>query len=290
MIQLHHGDYEAEVAIHGAELARFRWRGLDLLWEGDPRWWGRRAPVLFPIVGRLKHDTLRHEGRAYRLTQHGFARDLPWEVLNAGGAAASLRLRDSDQTRESFPFAFELTQSFTFSEEGLRIVFTLVNPGAEDLLASLGAHPAFRWPLPGGRREEHRLDFECEEPHPIRRLSNGLLQTETHPSPLVATSLCVNDALFDEDALIFDHLRSRTLRYSAPGSPVVELAWDFPHFGLWSKPGAPFLCLEPWQGHADPEGFEGEFRHKPGVVALPPDESRRWSYCIAARERLPLKP
>ena len=287
MITLRHGDYEAELNPLGAELARFRWRGLDLLWDGDPRWWGRRAPVLFPIVGRLNGDTLRHEGRAHRVPQHGFARDLPWEALEADDSFAFLRLRDSEATRESYPFAFELTQRAELSEAGLRADFTLTNPGAEELIACLGVHPAFRWPLPGGRREEHRLEFESEEPEPMRRLMEGLLCAAPQASPLTTSPLPLNDALFAEDALIFDRLRSRRLRYTAPGAPVVELAWDFPHFGIWTKPGAPFLCLEPWQGFADPEGFDGEFRDKPGTVRLAPGESRRWSYCIAAREALP---
>jgi len=287
MIQLRHGDYEAEVVALGAELSALRWRGLDLLWDGDPRWWGRRAPVLFPIVGRLNGDTLRHEGRAYHLAQHGFARDLPWETLGADDRSTTLRLRDSIQTREVYPFAFELTQALTLSDEGLRALFTLGNPGASDLIACLGAHPAFRWPLPGGRREEHRIEFEREEPEPMRRLKNGLLGPAPQPSPLTTSPLLLNDTLFEEDALIFDRLRSRRLKFTAPGAPLVELAWDFPHFGIWTKPGAPFLCLEPWQGFADPEGFDGDFGDKPGAIRLAPGEARTWSYCIAAREALP---
>ncbi len=287
MIHLQHGDYDAEVAPLGAELTRFRWRGLDLLWDGDPRWWGRRAPVLFPIVGRLNGDTLRHEGRAFHLPQHGFARDLPWDILEADAHSASLRLRDSISTRESYPFVFEFIQRVTLTSDGVSAVFTLTNPGKVELIACLGVHPAFRWPLPGGRRDEHRIEFEYEETAPVRRLKNGLLSATPHPSPLAASSLLVKDDLFERDALIFDGLKSRCLRYTAPGAPVVELTWDFPHFGLWSKPGAPFLCLEPWQGFADPEGFTGAFADKPGVVRIAPGGSRAWSYCIAAREALP---
>jgi galactose mutarotase-like enzyme len=287
MIHLQHGDYEAEVNPFGSELAALRWRGLDLLWEGDPRWWGRRAPVLFPIVGRLNEDTLRHAGRAHHLPQHGFARDLPWETLEAHDSATTLRLHDSSETREVYPFAFDLTQRAELSDGGLRATFTLMNPGSSDLIACLGVHPAFRWPLPGGRREEHRIVFESDESDPVRRLKNGLLRETSESSPLATSPLLLNDALFVEDALIFDRLRSRRLQFTAPGAPVVELAWDFPHFGIWTKPGAPFLCLEPWQGFTDPEDFNGEFGDKPGTVRLAPGGTRRWSYCIAAREALP---
>lgn len=287
MIHLRYGDYEAEMNPFGAELAAFRWRGLDLLWDGDPRWWGRRAPVLFPVVGRLNEDTLRHEGRSHHLPQHGFARDLPWKVVEAGDQTATLHLRDSIQTREVYPFAFELTQRLDLSDGGLQAIFTLANPGAKDLIACLGVHPAFRWPLPGGRRDEHEIVFEADEPGPMRRLKGGLLREAPQPSPLSTSPLPLRDALFAEDALIFDRLRSRRLKFTAPGAPVVELAWDFPHFGIWTKPGAPFLCLEPWQGFADPEGFHGEFGDKPGAVKLTPGGTRSWSYCITARESLP---
>ena len=287
MIHLQHGEYEAEVAPLGAELTALRWRGLDLLWNGDPRWWGRRAPVLFPVVGRLNGDTLRHEDRSHHLPQHGFARDLPWETLGADDRSAALRLCDSSKTREGYPFTFDLTQRLVLSNSGLQAVFTLTNPGPGDLIACLGVHPAFRWPLPGGSRDEHRIEFESDEPEPMRRLKNGLLREAPQPSPLIASPLLLNDTLFTDDALIFDRLRSRHLRFTAPGVPVVEMAWDFPHFGIWTKPGAPFICLEPWQGFADPEGFNGEFRGKPGVTRLAPNETRSWSYCIAAHEALP---
>jgi galactose mutarotase-like enzyme len=286
-IRLSHGDYEAGVAPLGAELRRFRWRGLDLLWDGDPRWWGRRAPVLFPIVGRLAGGTLRHGGRSHPLGQHGFARDMDWEVMEVRGDAASFRLRDSDETRGAFPFAFELTQRIQLSEAGLHASFTLANPGGEDLLACLGVHPAFRWPLPGGRREEHDIDFESQEPEPVRRLQDGLLRRAPEPTPIAGARLALSDALFAEDALVFDRLRSRRLRYTAPGAPMVELGWDFPHFGIWTKPGAPFLCLEPWQGHADEEGADLPFGEKPGVIRLAPGARRSWWYSISARAGLP---
>jgi galactose mutarotase-like enzyme len=285
--RLSHGDYDAEVAQLGAELRRLRWRGLDLLWDGDPRWWGRCAPVLFPIVGRLANDALRHDGRIHPLNQHGFARDTEWKLAEIRGDAASFRFQDSDQSRGAFPFAFKLTQQVQLSDAGFRATFTLANPGAEDLLACLGVHPAFRWPLPGGRREEHEITFESDEPEPIRRLTGGLLRPTPEPSPVDGSRLALADALFAEDALIFDRLRSRRLRYSAPGAPVVELAWDFPHFGIWTKPGAPFLCLEPWQGHADEAGSDLPFGEKPGVIRLAPRERRSWWYSIAAREGLP---
>ena len=283
MIRLRHGAFEVSVAFLGAELQSFAWRGQDLLWHGDPAWWGRRAPVLFPIVGRLAGDTLRHRGQAYRMAQHGFARDLPWELLESGEHHALLRLRDSEATHACYPFVFTLEQRFELSDEGLRITLTLSNPSPETLPASLGLHPAFRWPLPDARGA-HRLRFERDEPAPTRRLRNGLLAPEGEASPIEGRSLRLEHGLFERDALIFDALESRGLIYGAEGAPSLRLAWDFPHFGIWTKPGAPFLCLEPWQGFADPEGFAGEFTEKPGLALLAPGAAQSWFLSIGVGE------
>lgn len=285
MIRLRRGDCRVEVAELGGELQALAWRGVDLLWHGDPAWWSRRAPVLFPIVGRLAEDTLRHEGNSYRMPQHGFARDLPWECLAADETRAHLRLEDSPATRAAYPFAFQLDQQLELDGEGLRITLTLSNPGPSVLPASLGLHPAFRWPLPEARGP-HTLRFDQEEPAPARRLRRGLLSTEREPSPIRGRVLPLEGDLFTRDALIFDGLRSRGLAYQAERGPALRLAWDFPHFGVWSKPGAPFLCLEPWQGFADPEGFHGAFMDKPGLVLLPPGATRSWFLSIGVHEAL----
>lgn len=285
MIHLRREAYQVEISEQGAELQSLVWRNQELLWHGDPAWWGRRAPVLFPIVGKLADDTLRHEGKTYRMPQHGFARDLTWECVSADEAHARFRLHDSDATRACYPFAFMLEQTFQLDEGGLRITLTLSNPGASLLPASLGLHPAFRLPLPGARGP-HALHFEREEPAPPRRLRHGLLSPEREANPIQDRVLCLDDHLFAHDALIFDALQSRALTYQAEGALSLNLTWDFPHFGLWSKPGAPFLCLEPWQGFADPEGFKGDFTDKPGLVHLPPGALRSWFLRIGAHEAL----
>ena len=287
MIELRLGDLEATVALAGAELQGLRWRGQELLWDGDPAWWSRRAPLLFPIVARLQDDELRVDGRSYTLPQHGFARDLPWKPLEQAPSSCLLGLRDDAGTRACFPFAFELQQRVTLVSGGLELVWTLANPGPGPLIASLGAHPAFRWPLPGGQRDQHVLEFEIEEPEPVRRLAGGLLRAEPETSPVEGRRLFLHDELFQTGALIFDRLRSRRARYSAPGSPKLELAWDFPHFAVWTKPGAPFLCLEPWQGFSDPEAFRGDFSAKPGTVTLQEGAARSWTFSIRVSEALP---
>jgi len=152
----------------------------------------------------------------------------------------------------------------------LAITYRLRNPHEEVLYASLGAHPAFVWPLaPGVPREAHTVVFANQETAPIRRLHGGLLAAAPIATPVEGRTLKLRDALFTDDALIFDRLTCRSLIYSAPGTPVIGVDFaDFPYLGIWTKPGAGYICIEPWQGYDSPRQFAGEFRDKPGVVAL----------------------
>ncbi len=278
----------AEFVEKGAELRRFLpIQGPDLLWNGDPAVWGRVSPVLFPIVGQLKGDVLRHDGQAFPMGRHGFARDRVFTLVRLSRESCTWRLRDDAQSRVQFPFPFELW--ITYSVEGpvLQAVFEVRNPGKEPLPASLGAHPAFRWPLPGAARESHRLEFPKAEPAPISRLSDGLLDPHPYPNPVDGKVLRLRDDLFTQDALIFDQLQSRALRYLAPGALGLEMSWEgFQQLGLWTKPGAGFLCIEPWAGTASPVSFDGEFREKPGIFRVEPGGRRlfRWSVQVLPQD------
>ena len=149
--------------------------------------------------------------------------------------------------------------------------------------ASFGFHPALRWPLPyGGARADHRLKFDAAEPEPIRRIgSDGLLRPQSEPSPIEGDTLFARDALFADDAVILDAPHSRGLIYGAPGTPNLRVEWDLPQLGIWTKPGAHYVCIEPWAGIADPEGFTGDIFTKPGIVAIPAGESRAFAMKIA---------
>lgn len=274
----------ATIARRGAELVQLGdAAGREVLWQGmEP--WPRHAPNLFPIVGMLAGDTLRHHGAAYRVTQHGFARDLDFAWLEAGADAARLELRDSAATRAMYPFGFRLEIGYAIVGGVLEITFTLDNPGDAVLPASFGAHPAFRWPLlPGIAKEDHVLTFGSDEVAPIRRARAGLLTAARHPNPVRGRVLALSDALFAEGAVVMDAPASSWVQYSAPGAPAVTVSWDsgFPNLGIWARPDAALLCIEPWHGMASPEGFDGEFSAKPGVMLIPPGERRRAVHRIA---------
>jgi galactose mutarotase-like enzyme len=265
------GRVMATIKADGAELCSLRNAdGQEVLWQAGPDW-PRHAPILFPIVGRLKNDLLTHRGQTYPMTQHGFARDQRFVWTAREKTLCALSLRDSEASRAKYPFAFRLDVSYAVEGDELVIGYAISNPGDEMLPASIGAHPAFQWPLAEGvAKEAHRITFETPEPAPIRRLDGGLLLPDAEPTPVQGTQLPLSETLFADDAMIFDHIASTSLRYAAPGTPVITFAWDgFPQLGIWSKPsGAPFLCIEPWHGYASPIDFDGEFADKPGVMHI----------------------
>ena len=276
----------ATVLAHGAELCSLRTAaGLELLWQAGAEW-RRHAPLLFPIVGKLKGDQLRHRGKSCPMTQHGFARDSRFEWVERGQDSCRLLLADNSDTRSRYPFAFRLAVTYTLHEADLEVALEIENPGDEMLPASAGGHPAFNWPLlPGLARESYNLTFSDEETAPIRRLKDGLLRAEPEPSPILGKNLALSERLFDDDAIILDRPASRSVRFAADRGPSLEISWqDFRELGIWSKlGGAPFLCIEPWRGFASAADFDGEFADKPGLMHIKPGGKQLLRYRIGIR-------
>jgi galactose mutarotase-like enzyme len=276
----------ATILAHGAELCSLKTAaGLELVWQaGDV--WPRHAPLLFPIVGKLKNDTLRHRSKSYPMTQHGFARDSRFEWVERGRSSCRLVLEDNAQTRARYPFAFRLAVTYALEGGDLDGSLEISNPGDEVLPASVGGHPAFNWPLkPGLSKTSYRLVFAKEEPAPIRRLKDGLLRLQSEPSPIRDRELVLSETLFEDDAIILDKPASTSLSFTAGEGPSLEVSWaGFRELGIWSKPeGASFLCVEPWRGFASPFEFDGEFVDKPGLMHLGLNETQRLSYRIGVR-------
>jgi galactose mutarotase-like enzyme len=278
----------AEINPLGAQLSTLRDReGRDLLWNGDAAVWASRAPILFPTVGSLAGGRYRLGDRSFALSRHGFARGKPFEVVATTGSSATFRLRADDSTLAVYPFHFELDVSYVIASTTLSINASVRNTGNEALPASLGFHPGLRWPLPySAPRAAHFLEFEADEPAPIRRIdADGLLKPDGFPTPVVNRRLMLTDELFREDVLILDTLNSRSLRYGAADAPLIEVRFpDARYLGLWSKPGAPFICIEPWQGITDPAGFTGDFTQKPGVFSVQPGASHSLNMGITLRD------
>lgn len=273
----------ATVTADGAELCSLKNnQGLELLWQAGPAW-PRHAPILFPIVGRLKNDEMRSKGRTFPMTQHGFARDRTFEWTDRGPKSCTLVLADDGATRLHFPYAFRLAVTYMVEDAHLDIIFGITNTGDEILPASLGAHPAFNWPLlPGLPKESYGISFSHEEIEPIRRLKDGLLRHKPEATPIKGKLLALSEQLFSDDAVILDQPVSPSIRYGADRGPSISVSWEgFRELGIWSKPqGAPFICLEPWRGFASPTDFDGEFLDKPGIMKLAPATTQILKYRI----------
>ena len=270
----------AEISPHGAELTRLRDRdGNDLLWNGCEKWWTGRAPLLFPIVGALPNNTAVVDGKTFSMRQHGFARNKQFSVVGASLTECTFGLASDDETRRQFPFDFVLEVTFAIEGAALRIGATVFNKSSRAMPVSFGFHPAFRWPLPyGGSRQDHEIRFERPESAPIRRLTDGLLDLTASKEMFEGSTMALDDAMFVPGALIFDQLQSRAVSFGVPGKPSIQIRFpSMPHLGVWTKPGAGFLCVEPWQGYAAPLGFAGELKDKPGGMLLAANASTEFA-------------
>lgn len=278
-IEITNGTLTAAINPFGAELSSLRDAdGRELMTDADPRWWTGRAPLLFPVVGKPSGETIRVGGVAYPMKQHGFARRRMFEVVEASPARAVFALTDDAETRAAYPFAFRLEAAFSLAGATLAVDIAVSNPGDVPLPASFGFHPAFAWPLPyGAPREDHRITFAADEPGLLKAIAaDGTIATSEAPSPLDGRVLHLADDLFAHDALVWDPVHSRSVTYGAEGAPRLRIDFpDTPTLGIWTRPGAHYVCIEPWHGIADPEGYAGELRDKPGIFEVPAGGKKR---------------
>lgn len=278
-IQISSALLKAAINPLGAELCSLRDAdGLELMTDADPAYWASHSPLLFPIIGELNGGAFHHDGQSYSMPRHGIARRQIFELIDAKTDEVTFRLQDSAATRDIYPFAFTLDATYRIEDASLLMEMTASNPGGVDLPASFGFHPGFAWPLPyGERREDHRILFDQPEPSTLCLLDAGLIASEDRPSPIKARTLALHDDLFADDALIWRELESRGCLYGAPQGPQLRLDWsDMPSLGVWTKPGARFICIEPWDGIADRADFSGDIWEKPGICAIAPGGSRTW--------------
>jgi galactose mutarotase-like enzyme len=276
---------QVAISPHGAELQKLfrKDTGLDYLWSGDPAFWGKFSPVLFPIVGTLKGNHYRYQGTDYTLPRHGFAREKQFLVEQAGPAELTCTLQDDESTRVVYPFRFLLRLTYTLAGNRLTVGYTVLNPDEKPLYFSLGAHPAFAVPLEkGAAYHDYRLVFNQPETAVRWGLQDGLLLNKGEAFLDNSREIPLSVSLFERDAIVMKGLRSEQVSLVRDGS---DHGWTFgfpgwPHLGIWAAKGAPFVCIEPWQGHADPVDHNGDITHKPGIVKLEPMDSWQGSWWI----------
>ncbi len=264
----------------GAELQNLQAGGTEFLWQGDPTFWGRRSPILFPIIGRLSHDALRIRGKQYPMTQHGFARDSEFALIEQSESLLRYQLKGNTKTLMVYPFRFTLDLVYSITDYALQIDLQIHNTGRELMPFSIGAHPAFSlaW-CEEDKLTDYYLQFPQLENVERMFLEDGLISDRVEPFLQDEDTIDLGESLFDEDAIIMHGFQSEnlTLRHRQSDQSLSVEFPKFTHLGVWSKPGAPFVCIEPWIGHADLAGWEGDFFHKRGTMKLAPQE---WFTCF----------
>ncbi len=274
----------AEISATGAELIRLQDHGgADLLWDGNPAFWNGRSPLLFPWSAGPRatapRSLERHTSSASMVSPA--PRSSRWfgpMLLPARGASKRAKRRE-----QRYPFEFRLDVTYRIEDATLHMEAEVTNTNTAVMPASFGFHPALRWPLPYGKpRAAHEIVFEKEEPAPIRRPVDGLLSAVQFPTPVRDRHLGLRDGLFEEGALVWDTLASRSVLY---GDAIRVDFPRMPHLGIWTKPGAGYVCIEPWQGYASPEGFDGELADKPGMVAIAPGATETFAMSISVLPR-----
>jgi galactose mutarotase-like enzyme len=276
------------VSATGAELQSIfsKKTGTEYLWQGDPAFWGSRAPVLFPVIGGLKDGAYTFDKRTYRLPKHGFVRRADFH-----GSLENEKLvftyADNPQTREVFPFAFIFSVIFSLQGNTLYIENRVENKSPGVMYFGVGAHEAYRCP----RMADECFDdyyIEFEHPEPLESLivsPAGLLSGESYPVALTDNRLPLKHSLFDNDALIFKNIKNKKLAVKSQKYPAaVKVTYDSPHLGVWTKPGAPFICIEPWCGLPDFEHSNQVFAHKEGNMRLDEGESFVFNHSVAICE------
>jgi galactose mutarotase-like enzyme len=284
-IILENASVKAGIRSRGAELCSLSSKisGLEYLWQADSAFWPRHAPILFPIVGRLKDGSFRYNDESYKLPQHGFARDLDFELVSHDKRSAQFRHVASDETMAQYPFDFELMVYYILSGNSLAIRASVTNNGKGDMPFSIGFHPAFNCPLlPEENFEDYYLEFDRRPDSVSRLLKDGLFSGKTNPIPWQHNILPLQYSLFDQDAIVFENhgAQSVTLRNHGSAHSVQVGFQSFPYLGIWTKPGAPFLCIEPWFGLADSESSSGNFLAKEAIISLPHEIEFSCAYTI----------
>lgn len=269
----------AEIKSRGAEWCSLKDKlsGREYIWQADPAIWPRHAPLLFPFVGTLNGHQYQWKGQHFPMTHHGFARDSEFRKVEGDHHFITLELIHSDKTLAHYPFPFRLL--VTYRLEGRMIIqsFVVQNNGQEPMPYSLGGHPAFQ----ADPIEDHTIEFDREEHIDTRIISSGLIGPETMPA-INGNYMHLHRTIFNKDAFIFTKLKSNrfTLKNRYKGAILTLDKGNFPHLGIWSKPTAPFVCIEPWHGTADFEGESKDVFEKFGIIRLNPSESRRHYFSV----------
>jgi len=263
---------------------------VEYLWDADPDVWASHAPNLFPVIGCLKEDGFLYRNREYKCPKHGFIRNnKDISLIGKTDDSLTFSLKYNDEYLKIFPFKFEYQIKYILAGNELFVEHQIVNHGDGEMLFSLGGHPGFKCPIHEDENyNDYYLEFEEEETAQSWRVQgNGLIGEDTHPVFDEPKKINLHPHLFDNDALILKNLNSnRVSLKSRKSDQVLIMSFeDFQYLGIWAKPGAEFVCIEPWLGIADSRDSDRNFETKEGLIKLRPKKIFNAAYSIAIEEK-----
>lgn len=275
MLQIQNDQMTVLIDHHGAEMRSLKDNatGLEYLWQADPAYWGRTSPILFPLVGNYKNKETFFDGQSYHLTQHGFARDMDFDLLSKSENEIWFSLTDNEDTKQKYPFSFRLSIGYRLHERTLEVMWKVENTDTRTMYFSIGGHPAFYCPIdPHEKQTDYRIAFDTKSDilyHIVNE--NGLVSGVTRQLPLKDGMYQITETLFDEDALIIENHQAQEVSLVNPkGEKYVTVTFDAPLFGIWSpvRKNAPFVCIEPWYGRSDRQDFNQKLEEREWGNAL----------------------
>jgi len=272
----------------GAELTSIKYNGKEMLFQGAQVldnngniYWKRQAPILFPIVGRLKNSQIQIEDKTYEMSQHGFARDMDYEEISKTETKHHYMLKYNEETLKKYPYKFELHVIYEIIEDTLTVTYKVKNIDDKTIYFGLGGHPAFNCDYSNG---EYEIVFpEQEDEIEFLKLKDGLIDTENAENILQDNKIYLKEDTFDNDAVIMKNLKSNkvSLQNHRTNQKILEFDFTgFPFLALWSKKGAPFVCIEPWQNTADRIDSTQIYKDKEGIIELPKDKEYKCEFKI----------
>ncbi|MFN3755002.1 aldose 1-epimerase family protein [Flavobacterium sp.] len=250
----------------------------EYIWEGNPEFWGKHSPILFPIVGTLKNNSYQYKNEIYSLSRHGFAREFDFQLVAKEKNKVVFSLQDNESTLNIYPFRFELQLIYILRKSELTITYKVINKSLNAMPFCIGGHPAFALKE---QFENYSLKFESDEKLLSYQLENDLLSDKTKKIELKNNQLPLTYSLFENDALVLKSLQSNQIQILEKNIPILNFKFNnFPNFGIWTKMNAPFICLEPWSGYADTTKANGNLLDKEGIQLLKSNTSKEYSFNI----------
>lgn len=269
--------YTAQINDMGAELHSLRSKadGVEYVWYGKPEIWYGQAPVLFPVVGQVINDRYLYQGKEYAMPKHGLARKLPFKVKSAEACEISFSLESDAATKEKYPFDFELIITYKLDGALLRATHTVINKTKGEMWFSLGAHPGFNCEI------GDTIELEKPETIDMEQIDGeNLVIDKKFPLLDNSNTIEITEELFKKDALILSGMKSEKLKIVSKrlGRELEFVFGKAPFLGIWAKPAAPYVCIEPWYGINDSHKPYADLSEKRGIQHLNENESFEFTW------------